>query len=127
VCFFSSRRRHTRWPRDWSSDVCSSDLATGDQQSAGARAILNYQYRNRFAIDDYVATAELYRKLRPNLIVGGHWAPQEVDDAWLERLGEDALRVADLHRALLPDGGNGALGATGFAARIEPYRTTIHA
>src|SRR5207253_8546576 len=25
-CFFSSRRRHTRWPRDWSSDVCSSDL-----------------------------------------------------------------------------------------------------
>src|SRR5690625_7452279 len=28
--FFSSRRRHTIWPRDWSSDVCSSDL-----QSAG--------------------------------------------------------------------------------------------
>src|SRR5215208_1991006 len=27
ACFFSSRRRHTRCPRDWSSDVCSSDLA----------------------------------------------------------------------------------------------------
>src|SRR5207253_6467798 len=27
IFFFSSRRRHTRWPRDWSSDVCSSDLA----------------------------------------------------------------------------------------------------
>src|SRR5207253_7754195 len=26
--FVSSRRRHTRWPRDWSSDVCSSDLGT---------------------------------------------------------------------------------------------------
>src|SRR5207253_3782553 len=26
--FVSSRRRHTRWPRDWSSDVCSSDLAS---------------------------------------------------------------------------------------------------
>src|SRR5689334_24506694 len=25
--FFSSRRRHTRWNCDWSSDVCSSDLA----------------------------------------------------------------------------------------------------
>src|SRR5690625_491489 len=25
-CYYSSRRRHTRWPRDWSSDVCSSDL-----------------------------------------------------------------------------------------------------
>src|SRR5690348_17525894 len=24
--FFSSRRRHTRWTGDWSSDVCSSDL-----------------------------------------------------------------------------------------------------
>src|SRR3989442_644711 len=27
--FFSSRRRHTRCGRDWSSDVCSSDLAPG--------------------------------------------------------------------------------------------------
>ena len=26
ICFFSSRRRHTRYWRDWSSDVCSSDL-----------------------------------------------------------------------------------------------------
>src|SRR5690606_8237785 len=26
--FFSSRRRHTRFSRDWSSDVCSSDLAS---------------------------------------------------------------------------------------------------
>src|SRR3989442_6869475 len=30
VCFFfSSRRRHTRCGRDWSSDVCSSDLGIG--------------------------------------------------------------------------------------------------
>src|SRR5206468_9707299 len=27
--FFSSRRRHTRSDRDWSSDVCSSDLKPG--------------------------------------------------------------------------------------------------
>src|SRR3989449_1287874 len=27
VIFFSSRRRHTRCSRDWSSDVCSSDLS----------------------------------------------------------------------------------------------------
>src|SRR5699024_11947253 len=34
--FFSSRRRHTRSKRDWSSDVCSSDLhLSGD---AGIRA-----------------------------------------------------------------------------------------
>src|SRR5690606_40471338 len=29
--FFSSRRRHTRFSRDWSSDVCSSDLAEAIQ------------------------------------------------------------------------------------------------
>src|SRR6266542_4886611 len=29
--FFSSRRRHTRCYRDWSSDVCSSDLAPGEK------------------------------------------------------------------------------------------------
>src|SRR5690242_9360532 len=29
IFFFSSRRRHTRLTCDWSSDVCSSDLATG--------------------------------------------------------------------------------------------------
>src|SRR2546422_5645428 len=32
--FFSSRRRHTRCSRDWSSDVCSSDLAL----AAGAQS-----------------------------------------------------------------------------------------
>src|SRR5688572_32902223 len=30
--FFSSRRRHTRFDCDWSSDVCSSDLASAPQQ-----------------------------------------------------------------------------------------------
>src|SRR5690606_39333468 len=46
--FFSSRRRHTRFSRDWSSDVCSSDLQApnlskrGDAtfRSGGVREIL---------------------------------------------------------------------------------------
>src|SRR5256884_3530114 len=32
--FFSSRRRHTRCSRDWSSDVCSSDLTHARDQSS---------------------------------------------------------------------------------------------
>src|SRR5690606_40105183 len=36
-CFLSSRRRHTRFSRDWSSDVCSSDL-TSAPDSLAARA-----------------------------------------------------------------------------------------
>src|SRR2546422_6203146 len=31
--FFSSRRRHTRCSRDWSSDVCSSDLRSESSRS----------------------------------------------------------------------------------------------
>src|SRR5207245_3310013 len=34
--FFSSRRRHTRCYRDWSSDVCSSDLFVGSAVGVGA-------------------------------------------------------------------------------------------
>src|SRR5690606_40357940 len=37
--FFSSRRRHTRFSRDWSSDVCSSDL-THLEQLAGITELL---------------------------------------------------------------------------------------
>src|SRR5699024_11417737 len=42
--FFSSRRRHTRSKRDWSSDVCSSDLPgleAGYDRQHTARAIFN--------------------------------------------------------------------------------------
>src|SRR5256886_6608364 len=39
--FFSSRRRHTRFDCDWSSDVCSSDLGLrGMQMKAGACDIM---------------------------------------------------------------------------------------
>src|SRR5256885_16991910 len=37
--FFSSRRRHTRLQGDWSSDVCSSDLAVARDQGRKAEAI----------------------------------------------------------------------------------------
>src|SRR3712207_9017841 len=39
--FFSSRRRHTRYWRDWSSDVCSSDLRGVTSHRATARAVGN--------------------------------------------------------------------------------------
>src|SRR5207247_2901191 len=43
--FFSSRRRHTRSTRDWSSDVCSSDLTYA--VSVQGRIILLDSYINR--------------------------------------------------------------------------------
>src|SRR5256886_10929626 len=38
--FFSSRRRHTRFDCDWSSDVCSSDLPFLGRLCVGKRALL---------------------------------------------------------------------------------------
>lgn len=95
-------------------------LATGDQQSGGERPILNYQYRNRFRPDDFVASAELYRRVRPDVIVSGHWPPQEVTGELLDRLTEDGARLAELHRELLPP-------EAGLAVRIEPYRPRARA
>src|SRR5690606_40890985 len=40
VFFFSSRRRHTRFSRDWSSDVCSSDLALSAIRANKMRSFL---------------------------------------------------------------------------------------
>src|SRR5256884_4549230 len=37
--FFSSRRRHTRCSRDWSSDVCSSDLSERSTQRRPIRVV----------------------------------------------------------------------------------------
>jgi glyoxylase-like metal-dependent hydrolase (beta-lactamase superfamily II) len=99
-------------------------LATGDQQTTGEeRAILNYQYRNRYRVGDFVRSAELYRTLRPDLLLGGHWPPTEVTDAFLDRLLADSERLEELHRQLLPDEAD--FGAEGFGARIEPYRSTV--
>src|SRR5699024_11550802 len=43
---FSSRRRHTRSKRDWSSDVCSSDLSVRVGGDRFDEAIITYVRRN---------------------------------------------------------------------------------
>src|SRR5690606_41145193 len=50
--FFSSRRRHTRFSRDWSSDVCSSDLIVGVvgvacKESLGMRVAVFHTWSTR--------------------------------------------------------------------------------
>src|SRR5699024_12168039 len=48
--FFSSRRRHTRSKRDWSSDVCSSDLAKIDPKAIiGVKSQYSDQFWLQFA------------------------------------------------------------------------------
>src|SRR5205085_6843112 len=53
IFFFSSRRRHTRFDCDWSSDVCSSDLSSYST-SASASAVLSIYW----CMSDKTALAE---------------------------------------------------------------------
>src|SRR5687768_18059385 len=84
--FFSSRRRHTRCSRDWSSDVCSSDLARLNNNalvwqreraaggSATAQRSLAFRYLTGDGVDkDHARGMDLLRKAA----VGGDSAAQK--------------------------------------------------
>ncbi|HEY0696181.1 MAG TPA: MBL fold metallo-hydrolase [Micromonospora sp.] len=104
-------------------------VATGDQQDGGwidgqKTEVLNFHSRNGFRIDDFVDSALLYRRLSPDLLISGHWAPRRVDDAYLDMLLAKGHELADLHRRLLPLD-EVDFGAEGFGARMLPYRSTL--
>ena len=103
-------------------------VATGDQQTTtwqpGERAeVLNLQYKNRFRIDDFTKSAALYRKLRPELMISGHWEPRRVDDAYLDLLEEKGAELARIHRELLPLS-DVDFDAEGVGAWLRPYQVT---
>src|SRR5205085_12493003 len=57
IFFFSSRRRHTRFDCDWSSDVCSSDLPGGIFNRSFIRAYAKFiGYDENNALEDYART-----------------------------------------------------------------------
>src|SRR2546429_1640539 len=61
IFFFSSRRRHTRCSRDWSSDVCSSDLEARDQAGRGRNTSKLLQYLDPtvdFSVGDLFGSRE---------------------------------------------------------------------
>src|SRR5690606_40049301 len=64
--FFSSRRRHTRFSRDWSSDVCSSDLATfGDGiKITGLPTIANSETDDAPARETIISAAANNKSIR---------------------------------------------------------------
>src|SRR5699024_2120232 len=67
--FFSSRRRHTRSKRDWSSDVCSSDLAwkadidLGDHVGVEGEVITSRRGELSVMVDTWTLTAKCLRPL----------------------------------------------------------------
>src|SRR5690606_39284022 len=73
--FFSSRRRHTRFSRDWSSDVCSSDLVNpGYSKEAGKQAPI-FASRGRTVTDANTQTSRI-----PSLWMLGFYNGSILDD-----------------------------------------------
>src|SRR5439155_18775854 len=66
--FFSSRRRHTRWPRDWSSDVCSSDLVSQRRKSVSMGLTCSNYCNRRCETSGRNLLAQSYG--RPQLLSG---------------------------------------------------------
>src|SRR2546430_4965335 len=58
VVFFASRRRHTRFDCNWSSDVCSSDLAQPLAPEAALVELVPLDHRAHRAIEQYDALPE---------------------------------------------------------------------
>src|SRR2546422_7449687 len=113
--FFSSRRRHTRCSRDWSSDVCSSDLGDirgGKGLLAAVELVEDLATQKNFGADRKVAAriqAEMMKRgvvTRTRAVVGPHPAPGDtiyyapplvVTEAEVDRLvavARDAVKAA---------------------------------
>src|SRR5256884_6127428 len=128
VFFFSSRRRHTRCSRDWSSDVCSSDLGNDKMQrfsrAGGAR---NHVESSR------ASAAQIFmRQIEQALIVGigmdrGHGAASDAESVLDDlRYGRKTIggaggianyvvlcRIVALILYTKDKGGDGAVGGRG--------------
>src|SRR3712207_8770006 len=80
--FFSSRRRHTRYWRDWSSDVCSSDLIglTGVFSLAGwARRIRAGLLVSRVTQDTAMSSLASRTGLSPSMMGRSRALPFTID------------------------------------------------
>src|SRR5882762_10860590 len=94
--FFSSRRRHTRFKCDWSSDVCSSDLGGAETHAGGDRHVAGEQRErlvHRIVEGDVVA--------RPHAVEAERLdATDEVEllGRWLERELDAEAQALGTHR-----------------------------
>src|SRR2546430_10307565 len=71
--FFSSRRRHTRFDCDWSSDVCSSDLVSG-----GLAKVSPIRLRDNFWERMFSSSEPALPNNSPIQSIGITYSPREV-------------------------------------------------
>jgi glyoxylase-like metal-dependent hydrolase (beta-lactamase superfamily II) len=118
---------HTRYAVAISLEVDGRRvLLVGDQYHNETLDSPNYVYNNGFDLDDYNASAALYRTLNPELILSGHAAPLEVPRGYFDALASQGETLARLHRELIPPEAL-SLGTEGYAASIRPYQANVRA
>jgi hypothetical protein len=101
-----------------------SVLATGDQYEGGDGMGINYVFPGRYRVGDYTVSAELYRSLRPDIILPGHWPPLYPTAEYFEQIAARDRELEGWLRQLLPAELPG-YGAEGYGARLEPYLATV--
>src|SRR6202522_308391 len=101
--FFSSRRRHTRCRRDWSSDVCSSDVGVHADLPAWSKAIANGD-----ALAAVLGNDAFRDGARQVFVTGSFWfsaVPMAAAVATITALGEErAVEAMERAGAALGEG-----------------------
>lgn len=99
-------------------------LCTGDQYAGEEGLYCNFVYKNKFRFDDYIKSAQLYQKLRPDFILSGHWSKLSYNEEYAKKIDELGKDIYDLHMALLPD--EEYSGKTeDFPAVLYPYQARV--
>src|SRR3712207_2050842 len=94
--FFSSRRRHTRYWRDWSSDVCSSDLRTKIENSFVKESIFDEETGEIIAEEDAVISEALISKMIEHKVpVISYWEVKPEDILIANTIANDTTKNSD--------------------------------
>src|SRR5438067_3901763 len=89
IFFFSSRRRHTISKRDWSSDVCSSDLDRGD---AGAEPERRRLDREEVVLHEVHLVAPAHLREVEDRLVAADLPLPEKEEAEEDQIGRASCR-----------------------------------
>src|SRR5207245_8479171 len=88
IFFFSSRRRHTRCYRDWSSDVCSSDLLAHAVHAAHLAGILHRDLKPA-----NILLADVVENDSTRSTVTLPWVPKITDFGLAKKMRSEERRV----------------------------------
>lgn len=99
-------------------------LCTGDQYAGEDGLLCNYVYKNKFAFDDFIKSAELYQRVCPDIILTGHWTKCEYTKEYGNKLVQLGKEISGLHRDLLPSE-DYVTDTEDFLAVLYPYQMDV--